>query len=124
IVEGWHGDSAISFIVGEPRAQDEHLIDATRVALWAGIAALPGARKLHDVSAAIESVAQAAGLHVLEGYVGHGIGTEMHQEPDVHNYRVRGRSPAVKAGMCLALEPMFVIGTEESTTLDDGWTVV
>ncbi|MEX0913806.1 MAG: type I methionyl aminopeptidase, partial [Demequina sp.] len=109
IVDGWHGDSAVSFIVGTPASdQDESLVAQTERALWAGIAALATARRLDDVSAAIEDVANEAGLHPIEGYVGHGIGTAMHQAPDVLNYRARGRSPVVKAGMCLAIEPMFV----------------
>ncbi|WP_062518745.1 type I methionyl aminopeptidase [Demequina silvatica] len=125
IVEGWHGDSAISFIVGEPLAKaDLALVKATERALWAGIAALATADRISDVSAAIEDVADEARLHPLEGYVGHGIGTEMHMEPDVPNYRVRGRSPRVKPGMCLAIEPMLVIGTPDSAVLNDEWTVV
>ncbi len=125
IVDGWHGDSAVSLIAGKARdAQDTHLVEQTRVGLWAGIAALATADRLDDVAGAIEDVAQAAQLHPLEGYVGHGIGTAMHQAPDVLNYRTRARQPKVKAGMCLAIEPMFVAGTGESTVLDDEWTVV
>ncbi len=125
IVDGWHGDSAISFIIGEPLAKaDTALVKATERALWAGIAALATAERISDVSAAVEDVADEAGLHPLEGYVGHGIGTEMHMEPDVPNYRVRGRSPRVKPGMCLAIEPMLVIGTPDSAVLNDEWTVV
>lgn len=125
VVDGWHGDSAITFIVGQQSdARDVALVDATREALWAGIAALASAHRVADVSAAIEEVADRAGLHPLEGYVGHGIGTAMHMEPDVPNYRVRGRSPRVRAGMCLALEPMLVLGTSDSRVLDDDWTVV
>lgn len=125
IIEGWHADSALSLIAGTPRGgQDTHLVERTKAALWAGIAALASAERLDEVSGAIEDVADAAHLHPLIGYVGHGIGTAMHQEPEVLNYRVRGRHPKVKPGMCLAIEPMFVIGTEESTVLDDDWTVV
>lgn len=125
IVDGWHGDSAVTLIVGKARGgQDQHLVEQTRRSLWAGIAALATAHRLDDVAAAIEDVADAAQLHPLLGYVGHGIGTEMHQAPDVMNYRTRGRLPKVKPGVCLALEPMFVVGTGESTILDDGWTVV
>lgn len=125
IVDGWHGDSAVTVIVGQPRSdRDEQLVQATKTALWAGIAALATASRLDDVSAAIEDVALDAHLHPIDGYVGHGIGTEMHQAPDVLNYRARGRSPRVKPGMCLALEPMFVIGTADSRVLADDWTVV
>lgn len=124
IVDGWHGDSAVSFVVGRAADADAKLVEATRRSLWAGIAALATATRLDDVSAAIEDVADAAGLHPLEGYVGHGIGTAMHQAPDVQNYRTRGRHPRVKPGMCLAIEPMLVRGTGDSRVLDDHWTVV
>ncbi|MFV0287518.1 MAG: type I methionyl aminopeptidase [Demequina sp.] len=124
IVDGWHGDSAVSFGIGEISGAHQRLIDATKRSLWAGIAALATAQRFDDVSAAIEDVADAAGLHPLEGYVGHGIGTAMHQAPDVMNYRTRGRHPRVKPGMCVAIEPMLVIGTGDSRVLDDDWTVV
>jgi methionyl aminopeptidase len=125
IVDGWHGDSAISFIVGEaldPR--DRALVEHTRRALWAGIAALSSADRLDDVGAAIEDVAIAAKLFPLEGYVGHGIGTAMHQAPEVLNHRARGRFARVRPGLCVAIEPMFVIGTGDSDVLQDDWTVV
>ncbi|WP_255372772.1 type I methionyl aminopeptidase [Demequina sp. NBRC 110055] len=124
IVDGWHGDSARSFVVGQASEVDRKLVEATRRSMWAGIAALATATRLDDVSAAIEDVADAAGLFPLEGYVGHGIGTAMHQAPDVMNYRTRGRHPRVKPGMCVAIEPMLVRGTGDSHVLDDHWTVV
>jgi len=125
IVDGWHGDSAITVVLGDnPDPADVALSEATRKALWAGIAALATAKRLDEVGAAIEDVAIEAGLHPLEGFVGHGIGTDMHQEPDVMNYRVRGRLAKVRPGLCVAIEPMFVRGTPDSTTLADEWTVV
>ncbi len=125
VVEGWHADSALTFIAGAPRSErDVELVAATRASLWAGIAALASASRLDEIAAAIEDVTEAAGLHPLEGYVGHGIGTAMHQAPDVMNYRTRGRLTKVRPGMCLALEPMTVLGTSESVVLDDDWTVV
>lgn len=125
IVEGWHGDSAVTVIAGTARgSEDERLVARTRESLWAGIAALATASRLDDVAAAIEDVALAAHLHPLEGYVGHGIGTAMHQAPDVLNYRTRGKHERVRPGMCLAIEPMMVIGTSDSRVLDDDWTVV
>lgn len=125
IIGGWHGDSAITFIVGEPRSQsDVDLVEGTRKSLWAGIAALATAKRLDEVAGAIEDVTQAAGLHPLIGYVGHGIGTAMHQAPDVMNYRTRGKLAKVRPGMCLAIEPMAVQGTSDSKVLDDDWTVV
>jgi methionyl aminopeptidase len=125
IVDGWHGDSAVTVILGKPATHaDAELVAATRDAMWAGIAALATATRLDAVAAAIEDVTLAAGLHPLEGYVGHGIGTEMHQPPDVMNYRVRGRLAPVRPGLCIAIEPMLVQGTPDSLVLDDDWTVV
>jgi len=125
IVEGWHGDSAVTIVLGDnPDPADVALSNATRDALWAGIAALATAKRLDDVAGAIEDVFRAAGLFPLEGFVGHGIGTQMHQEPDVMNYRTRGRLAKVRPGLCVAIEPMFVRGTSESRTLADDWTVV
>ena len=125
IVDGWHGDSAVSFVVGEPLSPaDVALVENNRRAMWAGIAALATAKRLNDVAGAIEDVTVAAGLFPLEGYIGHGIGTEMHQAPEVLNYRVRGRLAPVRPGLCVAIEPMLVIGTSESKVLKDDWTVV
>jgi len=124
VVEGWHGDSAITVIVGTADPADVLLSEGTRAGMWAGIAALATGRRLEDVAAAIEDVAIGAGLFPLDGYVGHGIGTEMHQAPDVMNYRTAGRLGKIKPGMCLAVEPMFVRGTVESRVLADDWTVV
>lgn len=124
IIEGWHADSAVTFVIGDAAPEDLHLVERTRESLWAGIAAFATAKRLGDIAAAIEDVTERAGLFPLEGFVGHGIGTQMHQAPDVLNYRVRGRTGPVKAGMCLAIEPMTVRGTAESAVLDDDWTVV
>jgi methionyl aminopeptidase len=125
IIEGWHGDSAISFIVGTPRSdRDVELVEVTRRSLYAGIAEIASASRIGQISAAIEDVADAAGLYPLEGYVGHGIGTAMHQAPDVLNYRTRSRGAKIKPGMCIAIEPMLVIGTGDSNVLADDWTIV
>lgn len=125
IIDGWHGDSAISFIVGSPKSErDVELVEVTRKSLFAGIAALATAKRIGEVSAAIEDVADAAGVFPLEGYVGHGIGTAMHQAPDVTNYRTRSKGAKVRPGMCIAIEPMMVIGTGESEVLADNWTVI
>lgn len=125
IIDGWHGDSAVSFIVGAPASDaDVALVEATRRALFAGIAALATASRLGEVSAAIEAQADAAGLFPLEGYVGHGIGSAMHQPPDVMNYRTRSRGAKLRPGMCIAIEPMLVMGTGDSKVLADDWTVI
>ncbi|GAA1720126.1 type I methionyl aminopeptidase [Brachybacterium phenoliresistens] len=128
IVEGWHSDAARTHIVGAPRSEaDVRLVEVTRGALWAGIAALAGARRVGEIGAAIEDHVEAAAgeeLSHLEDFGGHGIGTAMHQPPDVMNYRTRDRGPALRAGMCLAIEPMLIQGPGDWRMLEDDWTVV
>jgi methionyl aminopeptidase len=133
IVDGWHGDAAISLIIGGREAgsaRDLALMDATQASMWAGIAALAVGSPLYDVGAAVEDciveAGRAAGLGygIVEDYVGHGIGTEMHQDPQVPNYRVRDRGPIVRSGVTVAIEPMVTLGTAETDVLEDEWTVV
>lgn len=133
IVDGWHGDAAISLIVGGREAgstRDLALMDATHASMWAGIAALAVGSPLYDVGAAVEDcIADAARTDgvtygIVEGYVGHGIGTEMHQDPQVPNYRVRDRGPIVRSGVTVAIEPMVTLGSAETDVLADDWTVV
>ena len=129
VLDGWHGDAAISLVVGGPVAASEEdlaLIDATEAAMWAGIAALAVGRPLYDVGAAVEDCiqARAAGYGIVEDYVGHGIGTQMHQDPQVPNYRVRDRGPTVKSGLAVAVEPMVTAGSAATRVLADDWTVV
>ena len=133
IVDGWHGDAAISLIVGgrdAGSARDLALMDATEASMWSGIVALAVGSPLYDVGAAVEDciveAARAGGVTygIVEEYVGHGIGTEMHQEPQVPNYRVRDRGPIVRSGLTVAIEPMVTSGSAETDVLDDDWTVV
>jgi methionyl aminopeptidase len=133
IVDGWHGDAAISLVVGgrdAARPEDLALIDATEDAMWAGIAALGPGQSLYAVGAAVEDcVTEAAerderDYGIVEDYVGHGIGTEMHQDPQVPNYRVREKGPTVRPGVTVAIEPMVTLGTSETRILSDDWTVV
>jgi methionyl aminopeptidase len=125
IVGGWHGDAALTVSVGPVRAELAGLLDACEQALWHGLArAEPGAR-LTDISAAVEAAARAAGPYgIVEDYTGHGIGTQMHMDPPVPNYGKPGRGPVLTEGMALAIEPMLVLGDQETDVLDDGWTVV
>jgi methionyl aminopeptidase len=126
IVDGWHGDAAISVIAGNPRDRSiEKLSQVTRESLFAGIAAaLPG-NTMGDIGAAIESVIRASGDYgIVEDYVGHGIGTEMHMYPPVPNYGKAGSGLDLKVGMVLALEPMVTLGSAEVAVLEDDWTVV
>ena len=133
ILDGWHGDAAISLIIGgrdAGSARDLALMDATEASMWAGIAALAVGSPLYDVGAAVEDcIVEAARVDgmtygIIEDYVGHGIGTEMHQDPQVPNYRVRDRGPIVRSGVTVAIEPMVTLGTAETDVLDDEWTVV
>ena len=127
IIDGWHSDAARTHIVGAPRSVgDEDLVRITGEALWAGIAALASAQRVGDIGVAIEDfVSEEAGdaLSHLEGFGGHGIGTAMHQAPDVMNYRTRSRGPRVRPGMCLAIEPLLIQGPGNWVLEDDDWTV-
>jgi methionyl aminopeptidase len=133
IVDGWHGDAAISVIVGgreAGRPQDLALIDATEDSMWAGIAALSVGESLYAVGAGVEDSIVASGdrdgheYGIVEEYVGHGIGTEMHMDPQVPNYRVRDKGPTVRSGVTVAIEPMVTLGSAETRVLQDDWTVV
>ncbi|QAY70105.1 type I methionyl aminopeptidase [Xylanimonas protaetiae] len=140
VVDGWHGDSATTFVLGADGAlppgspdadpADDALVRATEAAMWAGIAALAARGRLNDVGRAVETAVEVASaatgvaLGIVEEYVGHGIGTAMHQPPDVVNYAERGRGMPLKTGMCLAIEPMVTRGSGATRELEDGWTVV
>ena len=129
---GWNGDSAFTVIVPgdapeELVAPRRRLSDVTEGSLWAGIAALSRASHLAEVGAAIqqyiEDNAPAGGYGILRDYVGHGIGRKMHESPSVFNYAVADRGPEVRPGLAVAIEPMVVIGDQETDVEDDGWTV-
>jgi len=124
IIEGWHADAAITVPVGEVDAESRHLMDVTRGALEAAILATVSGNRLGDIGAAAERGVKAAGFGVVREYVGHGIGTAMHEEPDVPNYGPGGRGMKLKEGFVLAIEPMVTVGRATTRTLDDGWTVV
>jgi methionyl aminopeptidase len=125
VLDGWHGDAAISVGVGEIDPADQALLDACEASMWAGIAqAVPGGR-LGDISNAVERSVRGSGDYgLIREYTGHGIGTEMHMEPAVRNYGPPGQGPRLVAGMALAIEPMITRGGREVAELDDGWTVV
>lgn len=130
VLAGWHGDSAFTAVIepdDDPRAEaqrqaDAELVEVTRQALWRGIAAIRPGERLNAIGAAVEDfVADRFGL--VEGYGGHGIGTEMHQDPHVLNYRTRDRGPKLRTGICLAVEPMLTAGDPATKILTDEWTV-
>ena len=124
IVEGWHGDAARTFFVGEPPAKVRDLIDVTRAAMLAGIAAAVPGNHIDDISGAVEDVARPHGYGIIRQFVGHGIGTSMHEEPQVPNYRTGSRGRKLEPGLCLAIEPMFTLGRYEARVQPDDWTVV
>lgn len=124
IVDGWHGDAARTFIVGDAPEAVRDLVETTRLALEAGVAAAVAGHRIWDVSAAVEDVALPRGYGIVRPYVGHGIGTAMHEDPQVPNYRTKTRGIELAPGICLAIEPMFTLGSADVETLADGWTVV
>ena len=124
IVDGYYGDSARTFPVGQVSAAANRLMDVTKRSLEAGIARCRPGMRLYDVSAAVQEVAEAAGFSVVREYVGHGIGRSMHEDPQVPNYGKAGTGPTLRTGMVLAIEPMINAGAADVRSLDDGWTVV
>jgi methionyl aminopeptidase len=125
IVEGWHGDAAITVGIGEVADDVTELMRVTEDALWAGISAARLGGRVSDISHAVESSVRARGDYgILEDYVGHGIGTEMHLPPNVPNVGRPGRGPRLVPGLALAVEPMVTLGTKETEVLADDWTVV
>ncbi|HEX5591572.1 MAG TPA: type I methionyl aminopeptidase [Candidatus Limnocylindrales bacterium] len=124
ILDGWHGDAARTFIVGDAGPAVTDLVQATRLAMMAGIAAAVPGNRVGDISAAVEDVGRGHGYGIVRQFVGHGIGTEMHQDPQVPNYRTGSRGMELQPGICLAIEPMFTLGGSEVAVLPDHWTVV
>ena len=122
-VDGWNGDSARTFLMGDVPKEKQKLSEVTRAGMLAGVKASISGATLEDVAAAIEDVGLAAGYGIVRGYVGHGIGNEMHEEPQVTNYRTGRRGRKVEVGLCIAIEPMFTIGSYETRVKADGWTV-
>lgn len=124
IVDGYHGDAAFTAGVGTIDAESQRLIEVTRAALDAGISELVPGNRLGDLGAAVQGTVERAGFSVVREYVGHGIGTAMHEAPDVPNYGKRGKGKRLSAGDVLAVEPMVCARGNQTTVLDDGWTVV
>jgi methionyl aminopeptidase len=125
ILDGWHGDAALTVPVGEISPADQALLEACQASLWAGIGQARDGNRLSDISSAVERSISAAGRYgIIREYTGHGIGTQMHMDPAIPNYGPPGRGPRLAAGMALAIEPMITVGGEETIELADGWTVV
>jgi methionyl aminopeptidase len=125
IWEGYHGDSAITVFVGEPpSAEAEKLVRVTEESLEAGISQIRQGGRLSDIGHAVQQVVEGAGFSVVREYVGHGIGQQMHEDPQIPNYGDPGRGPELRSGMVVAVEPMVNLGGWETRLLGDGWTVV
>ncbi|MDA8116534.1 MAG: type I methionyl aminopeptidase [Actinomycetota bacterium] len=124
IWQGYHGDSAYTIGVGRISKEAERLLEVTKRSLWAGIAEMEEGNHLHDIGRAVQQVVEAAGMSVVREYVGHGIGTAMHEPPNVPNYWPGSPGPRLKSGNVFAVEPMVNLGGPETRMLDDGWSVV
>ncbi len=123
IYEGFHGDAAFTMPIGAVSPEARRLIDATEEALWVGIREVRKGGHLGDIGSAVLRVGEANGFGVVEEYVGHGIGRAMHEEPQVPTYGNPGQGLRLRSGMALCIEPMFNLGSKETTVDDDGWTV-
>ena len=123
IFEGFHGDAAFTMPIGAVEPAAQKLIEVTEQALWAGIGSVHKGNHVGDIGAAVAAVGEAHGFGIVEEYVGHGIGRQMHEEPQVPNYGTPGRGLKLRTGMALCIEPMFNLGTRHTRVDADGWTV-
>ena len=123
IVGGFHSDSAFTVGVGEITPDAQNLINATHNALKTGISKAIGGNRIGDISSAVQKYGESLGYGIVRQYVGHGIGRNLHEEPQVPNYGDAGKGPKLLPGMCLAIEPMLNVGTWKTKQLSDGWTV-
>jgi len=124
IIDGWVGDSAVTIPVGSVDSEKQRLVDVTQNSLWNGIRQARAGNRLGDVCSAIQSTVEDAGFSIVREFVGHGVGKDLHEEPQIPNYGRRGTGPKLKPGMTLAIEPMVNGGTEAIRMMEDGWTVV
>jgi methionyl aminopeptidase len=124
IIEGYHGDAAYTTAVGEVSPVAKKLIEVTERSLWAGIDVMKEGNRLHDIGRAVQDVAEAAGFSVVRKYVGHAIGTQMHEEPQVPNYWPGRPGQKLQVGNVFAVEPMVNVGGPDTIELDDGWSVI
>ena len=123
IYEGFHGDAAFTMPIGEVSPEAQDLIDVTERAMWAGIREVKKGGRLESIGAAVHEVGSSHGYGVVEEYVGHGIGREMHEEPQVPNYGTYGKGMKLRTGMALCIEPMFNLGSKSTKVDPDSWTV-
>ena len=123
-IDGFHGDCARTYVVGNISPEAKKLIDVTRQSFFEGIKFAKAGCHLNEIGAAIQKYVEDNGFSVVRDYVGHGIGKNLHEDPAVYNYKTTGRGPKLAKGMVLAIEPMVNMGTYKVDVLDDGWTVV
>lgn len=123
-IDGYHGDAARTFAVGNISAEAKKLIEVTEASFWRGIEFARPGNRIGDISANVQKVVEENGFSVVRDYVGHGIGNALHEEPEVPNYGTEGRGPRLISGMTIAVEPMVNIGMYQVNTLSDDWTVV
>ena len=124
IIDGYHGDAAYTAPVGEISHLNKRLIAVTERSLWAGIDVMNEGQHLHEIGRVIQEVVESAGFSVVRGYVGHGIGTQIHEEPDVPNYWPGSPGPVLKAGNVFAVEPIVIAGPSETVVARDSWSVM
>lgn len=124
ILDGWHSDAARTFAVGNISEEAQRLIDVTRQSFFDGIEKIRHGVKLGDVSATIQNTIESNGFGVVRDYIGHGVGRQLHEEPEIPNYGTPGHGVRLAQGMVLAIEPMVTAGSYQTEVLDDDWTVV
>ena len=124
IIEGWHADAAVTFAIGDVDDESVRLMDVTRRSLDEALGQVVDGKRLGDIGWAVESICEEAGFGLVREYVGHGIGTAMHEEPQIPNYGPPGKGLKIRAGYVFAIEPMINAGTGATRVLEDGWTVV
>jgi methionyl aminopeptidase len=123
ILNGWVGDSAFTFAVGEVKKEVKRLMDFTRASLEEGVKAAVAGNRVGDISAAVQEKAESGGYSVVRELVGHGLGKKMHESPEVPNYGKRGTGPKMEKGLVICIEPMINLGKKETFQMDDGWTI-
>lgn len=124
IVQGYYGDAAFTFPVGNVDDESKRLLEVTEKSLYVGIEQAKSGNRILDIAAAIQEYGEKAGFSIVRDYCGHGVGRTLHEDPQIPNYGQKGKGPKIENGMVLAIEPMINIGTHQVRTLNDGWTVV
>src|SRR4030043_405120 len=124
ILNGWYGDSAYTFTVGEINEEVRRLLDYTRGALEQGVRAAVSGNRIGDISSAVQAKAESGGFSIVRELVGHGIGTKLHEPPEVPNFGKLGTGPKMEKGLVICIEPMINMGIKETIQMTDGWTVI